>query len=117
MPKNTDEEKKVRNEMMQDGLKKAVNVPLSVMRISDSCWPYMKEMAKYGNISSSSDLAVSAKSLETGIWGALKNVEINLPQIEDKKYKDEVLKEGHDIMLRARTSLAEVEDILNSREK
>ena len=87
------------------------------MRISDACWGYMAEMAKYGNISSASDLAVGAKSLETGIWGALKNVEINLPQIKDEAYKKEVLKEGHDIMLRARKNLSDIENTLAGREK
>src|SRR5204862_3600026 len=87
MPKGTDEEKKIRSEKMQAGLKKAIDVPLNVMRISDSCWDNLKELSKIGNISSASDLAVGAKALETGIWGAFKNVEINLPQITDEKYK------------------------------
>lgn len=117
MPNNTDDEKKIRKEKMQEGLKKAINVPLSVMKISDSCWDSMVELAKIGNISSSSDLAVGAKSLETGIWGAFKNVEINLPQIDDKNYKEQVLKEGKEILKRASEKLAEVEKILSERKK
>ena len=117
MPKNTDEEKKIRHDKMQEGLKKAINVPLSVMRIADSCWDNIIELAKVGNINSSSDLAVGAKSLHTGIWGALKNVEINLPQIEDKKFKDDVLKEGNEILSRATEKLAEVEKILDGRKE
>lgn len=82
-----------------------MNVPLSVMRIGDSCWDSMLEMAKLGNIASSSDLAVGAKCLEAGIWGAYKNVEINLPQIEDKKFKQSVLKESKQILKQAETNL------------
>ncbi len=115
MPKNTDKEKKIRKELMQEGLKKAINVPLGVMRVSDTCWQYMIELAKLGNASSASDLAVGAKSLETGIWGALKNVEINLVQIDDEKYKSDVMKEAGEIMHRAQANLAEVEKILSSR--
>ncbi len=115
LPKNTEKEKLVRNEKMQEGLKKAIDVPLSVMRVADSCWGSMTELAKIGNINSASDLAVGAKSLETGIWGAFKNVEINLPQIEDKKYKNAVLKEGNEILTKASKKLAEVEDILSKR--
>lgn len=115
LPKNTDEEKKLRNDKMQEGLKKAIDVPLGVMRIADSCWDSMAELAKLGNINSASDLAVGAKSLETGIWGAFKNVEINLPQIEDAKYKKQVLSEGNEILNRAKEKLAEVENILNGR--
>ena len=94
LPKKTDEEQNIRKEKMQEGLKKAVMIPLSVMRISDSCWEWMIKMAKHGNISSKSDLEVGAKSLETGIWGAFKNVEINLPAIDDEKYKKEILDEA-----------------------
>lgn len=115
LPKNTDEEKKLRNDKMQEGLKKAIDVPLGVMRIADSCWDSMIELAKLGNINSASDLAVGAKSLETGIWGAFKNVEINLPQIEDAKYKKQVLAEGNEILNRAKDKLDEVEKILKGR--
>jgi glutamate formiminotransferase / formiminotetrahydrofolate cyclodeaminase len=115
LPKNTDEEKKIRQEKMQDGLKKAINVPLGVMRISDLCWGEMKELAKLGNANSASDLAVGAKSLETGIWGAKKNVEINLVQITDENYKKDVVKEADEIMKRAVKNLAEIESILEGR--
>ncbi len=98
LPKKTDEEQNIRKEKMQEGLKKAVMIPLSVMRISDSCWEWMIKMAKHGNISSKSDLEVGAKSLETGIWGAFKNVEINLPAIDDENYKKEILDEAHIIL-------------------
>ncbi|NOS85833.1 MAG: glutamate formimidoyltransferase [Ignavibacteria bacterium] len=115
LPKDTDEQKKLRTELMQEGLKKAINVPLGVMRTADECWSYMIELAKIGNASSASDLAVGAKSLETGIWGAMKNVEINMGQIDDQKYKTAVLKEAGEIMKRAGKNLAEVEKILNGR--
>lgn len=115
MPKGTDAEKKLREEKMQEGLKKAIDIPLGVMRISDSCWQWMFEMAADGNIASSSDLAVGAKSLETGIWGAYKNVEINLPQLTDEKYKTKVLKEADEILERAKKGLKMVEEILGGR--
>jgi len=117
LPKNTDAEKKKRHEKMQEGLKKAINVPLGVMRASDSCWSYMKELAKLGNINSSSDLAVGAKMLEAGIYGAMKNVEINLVQIENEKYKQEVLTEAKKILQNAKTGFAEVENILDGRKE
>lgn len=115
LPKDTDTQKKHRKALMQEGLKKAINVPLGVMRTADECWPYMIELAKLGNASSASDLAVGAKSIETGIWGAMKNVEINMGQIDDDKYKAEVMKEAGEIMERAKINLAEVEKILGGR--
>lgn len=115
LPKDTDEEKAIRNNLMQEGLKKAVNVPLSVMRIADSCWGSMVRLAELGNINSASDLAVGAKSLETGIWGAYKNVEINLPQITDDSYRRDVLTYANEILERTSGRLNEINTILGNR--
>jgi len=115
LPKNTDAEKQIRKEKIQEGLKKAAKVPLSVMRTADECWKSIIELAKVGNMASASDLAVGAKCLETGIWGASKNVEINLPQIEDKKFRQAVLKESKQILARAEKNLKQVEGILGKR--
>src|SRR5690606_9062429 len=116
MPKSSDEEKKLRNEKMQEGVRTAIAVPLSVMRKADECWESVIEIAKYGNMNSKSDLQVGAKSLETGIWGAFKNVEINMPGIEDEDYKQNVLKEGLDIVSRAKQNVEEVCKMLDERQ-
>jgi glutamate formiminotransferase/formiminotetrahydrofolate cyclodeaminase len=117
LPKNSDEEKKIRKAKMQEGLKKAIDVPLTVMRIADSCWEWMVEMAKYGNLNSSSDLAVGAKNLESGIWGAFKNVEINLPQIEDSGYKEKITSEAKELVDKAGKFVKKVNGILEKRKE
>ena len=100
---------------MQEGIKKAIEVPLKVMRLGDECWQWMFEMAKVGNMSSRSDLEVGAKNLESGIWGAHRNVLINLPQIKDEAYKTNVLKEAEEIMERAEKGLKKVVKVLAGR--
>jgi glutamate formiminotransferase/formiminotetrahydrofolate cyclodeaminase len=87
MPKQTDAEKAARHAAMQEGLKAAVQVPLEVMRTADRCWDAMVEMAREGNFASRSDLEVGAKALEAGVWGASRNVAINLPGIEDAAFR------------------------------
>ena len=47
-----------RRAAMQDGLRKAVEVPLRTMRIADGCWDAMLGMAEHGNPASRSDLEV-----------------------------------------------------------
>ncbi|HCN38358.1 MAG TPA: glutamate formimidoyltransferase, partial [Bacteroidetes bacterium] len=81
----------------------------------NACWDTMTEIAKIGNISSKSDLEVGAKILETGIWGAFKNVEINLPQVTDEKFKSNVLKECNVILKNSEKKFSEVCDILSKR--
>jgi len=94
MPKDTAGEKAARHTAMQDGLKAAVQVPLEVMRTADRCWEPMAEMAAHGNPASRSDLEVGAKALEAGIWGAFRNVAINLPGIEDEAFRKATAEEA-----------------------
>ncbi len=115
MPKTTDEEKKLRAEAMQNGLKKAIEVPLSVMHVADAAWEKMVEVAKYGNIASKSDVEVGAKALETGIWGAHKNVLINMKDIADETYKKETLAKADDMLKRAQEYRDKVLEELNKR--
>jgi glutamate formiminotransferase/formiminotetrahydrofolate cyclodeaminase len=116
LPKDTDEQKKTRTKEMQDGLKKAIDVPLTTMRIGDSAWDAMIEVARLGNIASKSDIEVGARSLEVGIWGAWKNVLINMPQIKDEKYKKETLDFAQGLVDRAKAKCDEVLKILDDRE-
>jgi glutamate formiminotransferase/formiminotetrahydrofolate cyclodeaminase len=87
LPRESAEEKAARHQAMQEGLKAAIQVPLDVMRLADRCWDAMTEMAVHGNLASRSDLEVGARALETGIWGASRNVAINLPGLEDEAFR------------------------------
>ncbi len=115
LPKTTDEEKAIRTAAIQDGLKSAIEVPLETMRIADSTWDTMLETAKYGNFSSKSDIEVGAKALETGIWGAWRNVLINMEKIKDEQFKTEKIKEADEIVQHAAEKYQEVIEIIANR--
>lgn len=115
MPKNSDEEKAERSKAMQNGLKKAVEVPLNTMRTAGKAWDMFLEVAQYGNFASKSDVEVGAKSLETGIWGAYKNVMINLPGIKDEEFKKVITTEAESILSQAKLKCEEVLSILSNR--
>ncbi|MCB2203286.1 glutamate formimidoyltransferase [bacterium] len=115
MPKDTDEQKAARTAAMQEGLKKAVDVPLGTMRIADTCWDAMVEMASHGNMNSKSDLEVGAKALETGSWGAYKNVMINLGSIKDEDFKLRITGEADALLARAKEKCIEVLGVLDAR--
>ncbi len=112
MPRNTEEERAVRQEKMQSGLKTAINVPLTTMRIGDSVWTQLLEVARHGNPASKSDTQVGARSLEAGIWGAYQNVLINMLDIEDDDFRKEVLSEASAIMSRAENNCRKVLEVL-----
>lgn len=115
LPNGTDEEKATRHAAMQAGLKSAIDIPLTTMRLGDSAWNCMIEAAKHVNYASKSDVQVGARALETGIWGAWQNVIINVPDIEDEAYKTEILKEAEAIYQQAEKNCAEILDILEKR--
>ena len=116
MPKGTREETAARHRAMQEGLKSAVQVPLEVMRLGDRAWDAMVEMAAHGNAASRSDLEVGARALEAGIWGASRNVAINLPGIEDEAYRQEAASEAESLAERAAAKRDEVLAALAQRQ-
>ena len=115
MSRESGAEKADRHAAMQAGLKKAIQVPLSCMRLGDEAWDSMLEIARYGNPASKSDVQVGARALETGIWGAWQNVLINMADIEDDVYKATTLKEAQAIAGRAKNYCAQILEILEKR--
>ncbi len=113
MPKNTAEEKAVRNARMQAGLKTAIQVPLETMCLGDKAWDALITTAEHGNPASKSDVQVGAKALETGIWGAFHNVLINMVDIEDEVFKAETLARARTLKKRAQDKFAQVMAILD----
>ena len=116
LPKNTPEEIEARDAAMEEGLKTAIRVPLKVMEIGDSCWNNMEELAKHGNMSSVSDLEVGARSLELGIWGAYRNVVVNMKDINDEQWEKDTMKYADEMVERAKTRSENVLNILEERD-
>lgn len=117
LPKDTPEQKAERDIAMQNGLKKAIQVPLATMKYGDYAWDSLIETARFGNINSKSDIEVGARALEVGIWGAYKNVLINMPGIKDEDFKKTILAEAEEIVRRAERKMKEALLILEDREK
>ena len=115
MPKETAAEKQARTAAMQAGLKKATRVPLETMQLVDRVWQPMVELARVGQYSSRSDLEVGAKALEAGLYGAYRNVLINLKSIKDEAFSAEMTANADTIMERGRQKLAEIQEIVAAR--
>lgn len=112
MPQETDSEKAARHAKMQAGLKTAVAVPLQTMQLGDSVWAPLCAVARHGNPASRSDVEVGAKALEAGIWGAYRNVLINLQDIEDAAFKQSMTQAAEKLAQRAGKKCTEVLELL-----
>ncbi|MFN3194763.1 MAG: glutamate formimidoyltransferase [Chlorobiota bacterium] len=117
LPQNTEEEIAIRKNAMQEGMKVAIEVPMKTIKTADRIWDDLVEVARIGNFSSRSDLEVGARALEVGIWGAYRNVIINLDSINDQQYKEEKEKEAKNYSERAKEKMNEILEIVSSRIK
>ncbi len=115
LPRDTPEQAETRRRAMAAGMVRAASVPLGVMRVADRCWEPMKEMAAHGALASRSDVEVGARALELGIWGASRNVAINLPQIDDPAERRRIGDEAERLAARARVAAQEVLEVLGAR--
>jgi glutamate formiminotransferase/formiminotetrahydrofolate cyclodeaminase len=102
---------------MQKGMKVAIEIPMKTIKTADRIWDDLIEVARIGNFSSRSDLEVGARALEVGIWGAYRNVVINLDGIDDENYRVEKEKEALDYSERAKDKMNEILEIVENRTK
>ena len=93
LPKETEEEKAARTAAMQNGLKAAVAVPLSVAKAAYEVLPFVETMVVKGNKTAVTDALVATMMARTAVLGALFNVKINLESIKDEEFVKETSKE------------------------
>lgn len=96
-PKDSEEEKKQRTQAIQDALKKAALVPLSVARDALKIMELSDCVIKKGNPNAATDGAVGAMTARTAALAALYNVKINLSAIKDKTFVKELNREVESI--------------------
>ena len=94
LPKKTDEDKAIRAEAVEQANKEATLVPLGVLRRSLEAVRLARQVVEKGNKNSVSDGGVAAVAARTCAEGAFLNVKINLPSIQDEKFKTDTLKEA-----------------------
>jgi len=86
MPKTSDEEKIARAKAIEEGLKKATEVPLAIMEKSLEVARLARQLVEKGNEMAISDGAISAIFAQTAALGGMINVRINFSWMKDKEY-------------------------------
>lgn len=92
LPKETEEEKKIRTAALQQGLKEATEAPLAIAESAAKIFPMAEAVVKRGNKGAVSDGLIAAMLARTAVVGALFNVKINLASIKDESYVSELEK-------------------------
>jgi len=97
LPKETDEEKQLRSEAIQQETKYAAQVPMEVARAVYEVLPQIDAIAQKGNSNAVTDACVSMMCARTAILGALLNVRINLTSIKDEAFVNAMREEADTI--------------------
>jgi len=97
LPKETDEEKAVRREAIQQGTKKASLVPLQVAKEAFKMMEIIEMVVVKGNQNAVTDGAVAAMMARTAVLSALYNVKINLGSIKDTDFVTRISKEVQEL--------------------
>jgi len=115
MPKETEDEKKIRAEMIQESLIKAAKVPL---RVAYKCLDILilsQEAAEKGNVNVVSDAGVAVLMAEAALESAILNVKINLKMIKDEKTKEELSSSIQELLLKEKGQKEKVLEIVEKK--
>ena len=115
MPKDTDEEKIVRAEAIENATKYATEVPFNVMETAFQSMEVMQAMMQKGLPSSLSDGGVGILCAKAAVTGAYFNVKINAKDIKDRSFAENILNKGEDIYQKTIKIEQETIDFINSK--
>ena len=97
LPKATDDEKRLRREAVQNALKTAASVPLSVARDAFKILGCTDKVMEKGNKNALTDAAVAAMTAKAAVVSALFNVKINLASIRDEEFVRSLSQEAEEL--------------------
>ena len=115
LPKTTDQEKADRKQAVAEATRYAIEVPLSVMKISLQSMELIQSMATNGNPNSVSDAGVGAMCARTAVLGAGLNVRINAASYSDKAFVETVLKQAAEMESKAISNEKNILDEVNRK--
>lgn len=86
LPKETEEEKRRRADVIQSAYQKAAEVPFEIGRVCLTVIELAASILPQANINAISDIGVASQAAYAGLESAVMNVRINLPSIKDQAY-------------------------------
>jgi glutamate formiminotransferase len=112
LPGGSEDQAREKEAAVQQAYVKATRVPLGVLEKSVALLELAKTAATKGNRNSLSDAGVAALAAEAALAGARFNVLINLPNIRDDMFRDDVKRRAQALLEQGLALAAEIKDFV-----
>ena len=103
MPKETEEQKKLKEQVMETALREACRVPLEIMEVSIEVMELLQVLEEKGSRLAVSDAGVGILFAKTSLEGASLNIFINTRLMKDRQYAEELNQRADAWIARGRT--------------
>ena len=98
LPNSTEEEKKIKEEIMENALKVACEVPIDIVRVCFDAIKLHEDLVDKGSKLAISDIGVGVQCLRAAILSGQLNVVININSIKDLEYVETIRKEVNNVV-------------------
>lgn len=115
LPKETEDDQRIRREALQRAMRKASIVPLETLRASERLIQMAKDAVEQGNPNTLTDAAAAVHLAHGAATVAAYNVRINLSSITDDAFVEGCRREVEEILVRIEALLAEADRYVNAR--
>lgn len=114
-PEETEGEKSLREEALQNSMKKAASVPLETLRVCERLVRMAREAVEHGNPIAVTDAGAAVHLAHTAARVAAYNVRINLATLKDGSFVEGCKREVEEILGRIEPLLAEAEGYVSAQ--
>ena len=115
MPKETEDEKKRRQDAIEQATLRATRSPLNMMKVAADQLPLLEAMATEGNPNSVSDAGVGAICALAAVEGGWLNVMINLGGLKDKVVSADIKAEADAILASAKLQKEQITQVVKEK--
>lgn len=112
MKRSTEEEKKARSEVIENGYKFATDVPYETLKTITRLIPIGLRLYDIGNITALGDVLVGLKQVEIAIFGSIENMVQNIKSIKDEKYVSKMEREIEKYLKTMRSLRASLDELI-----
>ncbi|MDP2303651.1 MAG: cyclodeaminase/cyclohydrolase family protein [Ignavibacteria bacterium] len=115
LPKETDEQKTLRINSIENATVEAAQIPFEVIVTCDSLLPLLIRASEIGNQNSMSDIGVAISLVNTASEGAFLNVVINCSSLNDRNKGNEILTNAENFYTKTKSEANNrISDLINN---